>query len=174
MLELWSLAEGRRGYKAGQKLILSHLAKEHYVVHFAILQFYLRMGATVTTVHRIVQFHQSRFFEPYILFNSQKRQVACNEFENDFFKLKNNSLFGKTMENVCNRKDYRLCNTVEKLMAYTSKPLFLSATRFSEDLVRVELLKGTELRQTRLYWSGSAGLEQVCDVPLAIPKVACL
>ena len=142
MMELWSLAEGRRGYRAGNKLILSHLEKRHYVVHFAALQFYLKMGAIVSKVHRVVSFRQSRFFEPYIVFNSQKRQHASNEFEKDFFKLKNNSLFGKTMENVRNRIDYRLCNTMEKFMTYTSKPLFLSATRFSEDLVGVELLKG--------------------------------
>ena len=143
MLELWSLAEGRKGYKAGQKLILSHLEKNHYVVHFAILQFYMKMVVIVTRVHRTVSFRQSCFFQPYIYFNSSKRQVAGNEFEKDFFKLKNNSLFGKTMENVRKRIDYRLCNTPEKFMAYTSKPLFLSATRFSEDLVGVELLKGT-------------------------------
>ena len=143
MLELWSLAEGRRSYKAGRKLILSHLEKLNYVVHFAALQFYLRMGAQVMKIHRIVSFRQARFFNPYIAFNSQQRQQANNEFEKDFFKLKNNSMFGKTMENVRNHIDYRLCNTVEKFMAYTSKPLFLSATRFAEDLVGVELLKGT-------------------------------
>ena len=143
MMELWSLAEGRKGYRAGKKLILSHLEKRNYVVHFAALQFYLRMGAQVMKIHRVVSFRQSRFFNQYIAFNSQQRQQANNEFEKDFFKLKNNSLFGKTMENVRNRIDYRLCNTEEKFMAYTSKPLFLSATRFSEDLVGVELLKGT-------------------------------
>ena len=46
------------------------------------------------------------------------------------------------MENVRRRINYRLCNTVEKFMTYTSKPLFISATRFSDDLVGVELLKG--------------------------------
>ena len=59
MMELWCLAEGRRGYRASSKLILSHLEKMHYVVHFAILQFYLKMGAQVTRIHRIVSFKQS-------------------------------------------------------------------------------------------------------------------
>ena len=143
MMELWSLAEGKRGYKAGQKLILSHLPKLNYVVHFTLLQLYLKMGAKITRVHRIVSFQQSKLFEPYIRFNSSMRQQASNEFEKDFYKLKNNSLFGKTMENVRKRIDYRICNSPEKFIAYTSRPLFLSATRFAEDVVGVELLKGT-------------------------------
>lgn len=142
MIELWSLAEGRKGYHAGRKLILSHLDKQNYGVHSAMLQFYIKMGAEVTKIHRVVSFRQSRFFESYIDFNSLQRQVASNEFERDFYKLKNNSLFGKTMENVRRRIDYRLCNTPEKLNTYASRPLFVSATRFSEDLVGVELLKG--------------------------------
>ena len=93
-------------------------------------------------VHRVVSFTPAAFFQPYISFNSQKRQAARNEFEKDFYKLKNNSLFGKTMENVRRRIDFRLCNTPEKFQTYTSRPLFLSATRFTEDLVGVELLKG--------------------------------
>ena len=91
MNSLWELAEGKKKkYKAGKKLILSHLDKEHYVVHFALLQFYLEMGVKVTKIHRIVKFYQSAFFEPYITFNSQKRQTAASDFEKDFFKLKNN------------------------------------------------------------------------------------
>ena len=141
MLELWSLAEGRNRYTPGRKLILSHLPKEHYIIHFALLKFYIQLGMKVTRIHRIVQYRQSAFFEKYISYNSQQRQSANNDFEKDYYKLKNNSLFGKTMENVRNRISFRLCNTAEKLVTYSSRPLFLSATRFSEDLVGVELLK---------------------------------
>lgn len=95
MLQLWSLAEGRPAYRPGKKLLLSHLDKERYVIHGKLLQFYLKMKIQVSKVHRIVQFKQEAFFEEFISFNSHKRQHAQSEFEKDFFKLKNNSLFGK-------------------------------------------------------------------------------
>lgn len=90
MLELWSLAEGRLGYRPTKKLLLTHLPKERYVVHFALLQFYLKMGAIVTKIHRAIKFDQAEFLEPYISFNSQKRQQAVTSFEKDYYKLKNN------------------------------------------------------------------------------------
>ena len=57
------------------------------------------------------------------------------------FQFKNNSLFAKSMENVRGRMDMRLCQTAERMMTYTSKPLFLSCTVFGQDLVGVQLLK---------------------------------
>ena len=90
MMELWCLAEGRGPYHAMKKLILSHRPKTHYVIHAALLQFYMEMGMVVIKVHRIVQYKQSPFFEPYITFNSKKRQESTSDFEKDFFKLKNN------------------------------------------------------------------------------------
>ena len=64
MMELWNLIEEEKPFKAGRKLILSHLPKEHYVVHFALLKFFIEMGAIVRKVHRVVQFRQAAFFEP--------------------------------------------------------------------------------------------------------------
>ena len=60
------LGEGR--FHFTEKLLLTHLPKSHYVIHFALLQFYLNMGAIVTRVHRVVTFQQSAFFQPYISF----------------------------------------------------------------------------------------------------------
>jgi hypothetical protein len=59
---------GTRGYRGTEKLLLTHLPKSHYVIHCALLQFYLKMGILVTKIHRIVTFDQSPFFEPYISF----------------------------------------------------------------------------------------------------------
>ena len=59
---------GSANYRGTEKLLLTHLPKDHYVIHFALLQFYLEMGVVVTKVHRCVQFTQSAFFEPYISF----------------------------------------------------------------------------------------------------------
>ena len=58
-----------------ENLLLTHTSKQHYIVHFALLQFCLEMGAVVTKVHRVVTFAQSDFFKPYISFNSKQRQA---------------------------------------------------------------------------------------------------
>jgi hypothetical protein len=145
-----SMLDGAR-YQASEKLLLTHLPKFHYVVHFALLQFYVKMGVVINKIHRIVTFQQSSFFEPYITFNSKQRQLATTEFSKDFFKLKNNSLFGKTMENVRCRMDMRLCQTAERLRTYSSKPLFKSVKMFSPELVGVQLLKEEVLLDRPVY-----------------------
>lgn len=141
MNQLWQDVENGKSYRPGKKLLLTHEDKFNYVIHFALLQFFLKMGAIVRKVHRAISFHQSAFFEPYITFNSMQRANASEQFRKDYYKLKNNSLYGKCIENVRKRKDIRICNTPEKLMTYASKPLFLRSAYFAEDLVGVQLLK---------------------------------
>ena len=57
---------GDKRFVSSEKLLLTHLPKRHYVIHFALLQFYLEMGATISKIHRVVTFSQAPFFEPYI------------------------------------------------------------------------------------------------------------
>jgi hypothetical protein len=109
------------------------------------------MGIQITAIHRIVTFTQSTFFEPYITFNSTQRQAATDAFSKDFFKLKNNSLFGKTMESVRSRKDMRICQTKKKVIKYISKPLFLSIKDFGPNLVGIQLLKEEVLLDKPLF-----------------------
>jgi hypothetical protein len=59
---------GEKRFYSSEKLLLTHLPKEHYIIHFALLKFYLEMGATITKIHRMITFQQSAFFEPYISF----------------------------------------------------------------------------------------------------------
>ena len=68
-----------------------------------MFKFYVRHGMVVDKVHEISSFKQSKWLEKYRNFKTQKRNQAVNDSEKDFYKLLNNALNGKTMENVRNR-----------------------------------------------------------------------
>ena len=117
--------------------------KEKYVLHNRNLQLYLDLGLKVNKVHRVLEFNQSPWLKQYIDFNTQKRTQAKNSFEKDFFKLMNNSVFGKTMENIRKRVDVRLITDEKKLLKMASKPTYVSSKIFNENLVAVHKIKET-------------------------------
>ena len=78
-------------------------AKHNYVVHYRNLKLYLEQGMVITKIHRVLKFNQSPWLKPYIQFNTRMRAAATSQFEKDLFKLMNNSVFGKTQENLRNR-----------------------------------------------------------------------
>ena len=125
------------------KLIPTLSNKEKYVLHYRNLQLYLDLGLKVKKVHRVLEFNQSPWLKQYINFNIQKRTQAKNSFEKDFFKLMNNSVFGKTMENIRKRVDVRLITDEKKLLKMASKPTYVSSKIFNENLVAVHKIKET-------------------------------
>ena len=125
----------------GHKLIPTLSNKEKYVLHYRNLQLYLDLGLEVNKVHRVLEFNQSPWLKQYIQFNTQKRTQAKNSFEKDFFKLMNNSVFGKTMENVRKRVDVKLITDEKKLSKMSSKPTYVSSKIFNENLVAVHKIK---------------------------------
>ena len=125
------------------KLIPTLYNKEKYVLHYKNLQLYLQVGLKLKKVHRALEFNQSAWLKQYIDFNTQKRTNAKNSFEKDFFKLMNNSVFGKTMENIRKRVDIRLVTSEEKLLKLSSKPTYVSSKIFNENLVAVHKIKET-------------------------------
>ncbi|XP_073254267.1 uncharacterized protein [Porites lutea] len=88
-----------------EKLICHFKPRKNYVVHYRNLRQYLEMGMKITAVHRGISFYQSSWMEPYIRTNTELRKKASNSFEKDFFKLMNNSVFGKTIENIRKRQN---------------------------------------------------------------------
>ena len=125
------------------KLIPTLSNKEKYVLHYRNLQLYTDLGLKLTKIHRVLEFNQSAWLKQYIDFNTQKRTNAKNAFEKDFFKLMNNSVFGKTMENIRKRVDVRLVTNEKKLLKIAAKPTYVSSKIFNENLVAVHKIKET-------------------------------
>ena len=125
------------------KLIPTLGSKEKYVLLYRNLQLYIDLGLKVTKVHRVLEFNQSPWLKQYIDYNTEKRKNAKSDFEKDFFKLMNNSVFGKTMENIRKRIDVRLVTDEKKFSKYVSKPTYVSSKIFNENLVAVHKIKET-------------------------------
>jgi hypothetical protein len=128
-------------YKASRKLLLTQYNRQHYIVHFAVLKFYLSMGLILDKVHRVIKYKQKAWLKPYIDFNSQQRALSSNDFDKAFYKLKNNALFGKTMENVRKRIKYHLVTDETKFQKLAHSPFFHDRDIITEDIVGVHMLK---------------------------------
>ena len=128
-------------YKSATKVMATCYDKKEYVVHFRALQFYLKMGLQITKIHRVIQFTQAPIFRDYIDYNSKRRQEAQNEFEKDFYKQKNNSLYGKSLENMRNRQDFKLCNSPKAFLNATSDHRFMKVIEFNDTLMAAQLTK---------------------------------
>ena len=125
--------------KPNEKLIPNLDKKEKYVVHYRNLQQYVSHGLTVTKVHRVIMFQQSKWLAEYISLNTEKRKAAKNPFEKDFFKLMNNAIFGKTMKYVRKRIKVEIVQTERRFKKVVAKPTFHRLKIFNEGLVGVQL-----------------------------------
>ena len=121
------------------KLIPNLYDKKNYICHIKNLQLYVDLGLKIKKIHRILEFDQKPWMKSYIEFNTELRKKATNAFEKDFFKLMNNSVFGKTMENIRNRVDIKLVNNRKKAIELTRKLNYNSWTWFSENLVAIHM-----------------------------------
>ena len=124
-----------------EKLVPNLNDKIKYVIHYENLKLYESLGLKITKIHRGIKFEESPWLKKYIDLNTDLRSKANNEFEKDFFKLMNNSVFGKTMENIRNRVDIRLVNSEAKAKKLAAKPNFKHCNIFDENLVAIHMKK---------------------------------
>ena len=137
-----------------KKLLLTLEDKNDYVVHYENLKFYLKQGMKLKRVtERVLEFEQECWMEPYIRMNTEFRKQAKNDFEKNFYKLMNNSVFGKTMENLRNRVDIKIVrsNEKDKIRKLVASPLYSRHAIFTNDLVGIDMRKSRLLLNKPVY-----------------------
>ena len=120
-----------------KKLICNLQDKKDSVVHINVLKQALKL----IKVHQVIEFDQEAWLKEYINFNTELRKKATNDFEKDFFKLMNNAVFGKTMENVRKHRDIKLVKTDKKRNKLVSEPNYHTMKLTDDNLTIIEMKK---------------------------------
>ena len=154
----YPLAPERLKIGGVEKLIPNLCNKSKYIIHHKTLKLYESLGLKIMRIHRGIKFEESAWLKPYITLNTDLRTNARNDSEKDFFKLMNNSVFGKTMENIRNRVDISLVNDRRKAEKLAAKPNFKHLTIFDENLVSIHM-KRTKLKFNKTVYCGMAILD---------------
>jgi len=141
-----------------EKLIPNLNNKRNYVIHYRALEQCLIYGLKLTKIHRGITFDGSNKHKEYINLNTELRTLATSDFEKDFFKFMNNSVFGKTMENIRNRVNIKLVTSESEAKKLTNQSNFKSFTIFSENLVAVHM-NVTKLKFDKPVYLGAAILD---------------
>ena len=118
----------------------------------------LEHGLAIEKIHRCIEFKQSAWMKEYIDFNTRLRTAAKNDFEKDFYKLMNNFVFGKTMENIRKHRNIKLVTNEEEYLKNVMKPNFKSGTLLGPDLMGCEMGK-VRVVMNKPFYLGQALLD---------------
>ena len=127
-----------------RKLVPNLHSKEKYIVHYRNLQLYVSLGMQIKKIHRVMQFEQSCWMKPYIDLNTDKKKEATmrgDKAGKDLFKLFNNAVFGKTMENLRKWINFEVVTSRKVALKRIAKPNFKCVKIFREDLVGIHMVK---------------------------------
>ena len=138
------------------KLVCTLFNKKKYVAHINALKQALNHGLKLKRIHRVIEFNQEAWLKPYIHMNTELRKVAKNDFEKDLFQLMNNSVFGKTMENIRKHRDKASNDRQKKKLV--SEPNYHTINLISEDLSIIEMKK-TKVKMNKPIYLGLSILE---------------
>ena len=122
-----------------EKLVPNLYHKKRYVIHIRALDQALKHGLVLERIHRAIEFTQLAWMKEYIHFNTRLRTAATNDFEKDFYKLMNNSVFGKTMEDIRKHRNIKLANNEVDCLKTVMKPNFKYGTLFGPNLMGCEM-----------------------------------
>ena len=147
----------RKKVEKFEKLIFSIEDKEKYVIHIRALKQALNNGKKIKK-YTVIKFNQKAWLKPYIDMNTKLRTNAKNKFEKNFFKLMNNSVFGKTMENVRNHRDIKLVTSDKRRKRLVSEPNYHSHKKFSDHLMAIEMKK-TRVKMNKTLYLGMSILD---------------
>ena len=140
------------------KLVCNLNVKENYPVHIVALKQGLNHGLVLKKVHSAISFRQEAWLKSYIDLNTESRKNAKNEFEKDFYKLKINSIYGKTVQNDRKYRDIRLVTTEAKRNKFASEPNYHSTKCISKNVLVMEMKK-TEVKMNKPIYLGQAILD---------------
>ena len=141
-----------------KKLACNLYNKKKYVAHINALKQALNHGLKFKKIHKVIEFNQEAWLKPYIDMNTELRKLAKNDFEKNLFKLMNNSVFGKTMENIRKHKDIKLVTTDKKRSKLVSEPNYHTINLISENLSITEMKK-TKVKMNKPIYLGLSILE---------------
>ena len=141
-----------------EKLVPNLYNKRKYVIHIKALHQALKHGLVLEKIHRVIEFKQSAWMKECIDFNTRLRTKATNDFEKDFYKLMNNSVFGKTMENIRRHRNIKLVNNKEDYLKHVMKPNFKSGTLLGPDPMSCEMGK-VKVKMNKPVYLGQAILD---------------
>ena len=141
-----------------KKLVCNVTDKENYSIHIVALKQALNHGLKLIRVHSVISFRQEAWLKPYIDLNTELRKNAKNELEKDFYKLKINSIYGKTVQNDRKNRDIKLVTTEYKRNKLTSEPNYHSTKCISKHLLVMETKK-TEVKINKSIYLGQAVLD---------------
>ena len=141
-----------------KKLVCNLYNQKKYVAYINTLKQALNHGLKLKKIHRVIEFNQEAWLKPYIDMNTELRKLARNDFKKDLFKLMNNSVLGKTMENIRKHRDIKLVTTDKKRSKLVSEPNYHTINLISEDLPIIEMKK-TKVKMNKPIYLGLLILE---------------
>ena len=130
-----------------KKLLQTLFDKKNYVLHYKLLKLYVSLGLIVAKVHRVLQFKQANWLAPYITLNSNKRQAASNKFEENFYKLMNNAVYGKNCESKRRRSKLTIARDADQVLSSILKFGFDRFMIFGDNLAALSF------RARKIYWN---------------------